>query len=465
MKYLQSVIVAGLWLFCIQMAHADRFHYNNNLIGERAAAMGGAFTALGDEPSGCYYNPAGLVNIDDDYISLSITIFQLKVRDILNYSGSKRLTQTAFNIIPASMGTIWSYGRHRFGFSVIVPEYDEAVVDFHDTKVSPEVHINSSLKSAEYLAGPSASFYLNDMVSLGMSLYGYYRYDKDFISVLSRMGNNFSHESTSSDRKLIGIMPLIGVLFKPSEVVQIGASVRTGLRVYGDVSIYNTTTTNIPGREPVSIRNVSLGEKTELPIGIRAGVALNLWKGNTLTADLSFYDPILYKSAGHVSDLNPVFNVNIGIEQLIGTLWALRGGLYTDFTSAPDVDISKPSPPPHIDMFGAAIGVGYDGAFATTTAGFNGGWGSGETARSGKVFGLREYHVGIFFGGSFRYHTEDEVDALKRWYDVDVDHDAQDEDFSRIRWGEEGVPEGFEESLENMTEEKKKEKSGYYEID
>jgi len=465
MKFWLITVVITVLLFLPAVAEADRFHYNNNLIGERAAAMGGAFTALGDEASGCYYNPAGLVDIDDDYVSLSMTIFQLHIADIMNYRGSKRLTRNAFNVIPASIGTIHSYGNHRFGFSVIVPSYDDSVIEFHDENTRPELHINSSNKSVEYLAGPSAGFYLNDKVSLGMSLYGYYRSDKEYLSVLMRRSDNFEQEINSSDRKLVGIMPLVGVLFKPSNLFQIGASVRTGLRVYGKATIYNTRTTNIIGQEPVSISKVDAGEETELPIGIRAGASLRLWPGNIISADLVFYDPVLYKSAGSQADLNPVLNVNVGVEQLLGNTWSLRAGFYTDFTAAPDIDISKPNPPPHIDLFGAALGVGFDGAFTTTTVGLNGAWGKGRAAQSGKIFDLREYYIGIYFGGSFRYHTEDEIDALRRWYDIDVEDNEKDEDFSRIRWGEEGAPEDFDESLEEMKEENRRKKSGYYDVE
>src|SRR3989338_10609470 len=39
---------------------ADEYHYNNIIIGDRASGMGGAYTAISDDPSGLYYNPAGI---------------------------------------------------------------------------------------------------------------------------------------------------------------------------------------------------------------------------------------------------------------------------------------------------------------------------------------------------------------------------------------------------------------------
>ena len=54
--------LAGFLLVCMPAAGAlaDQYHYNNVLIGDRAQGLGGAFTALGDDASGVFYNPAGL---------------------------------------------------------------------------------------------------------------------------------------------------------------------------------------------------------------------------------------------------------------------------------------------------------------------------------------------------------------------------------------------------------------------
>jgi hypothetical protein len=39
---------------------ADEFHFINTFIGDRAAGMGGAYTAIADGSKRMYYNPAGL---------------------------------------------------------------------------------------------------------------------------------------------------------------------------------------------------------------------------------------------------------------------------------------------------------------------------------------------------------------------------------------------------------------------
>ena len=46
-----------------QLLYANTDNYKNILIGDRASTMAGAFSAISDDSSGVFYNPAGLVHI------------------------------------------------------------------------------------------------------------------------------------------------------------------------------------------------------------------------------------------------------------------------------------------------------------------------------------------------------------------------------------------------------------------
>ena len=54
--------VAAFASFLTARAFAGESHYNHYAVGERAGGMGGAFTALADEATGAYYNPAGILD-------------------------------------------------------------------------------------------------------------------------------------------------------------------------------------------------------------------------------------------------------------------------------------------------------------------------------------------------------------------------------------------------------------------
>ena len=56
----KSLVLLFVTLLSDGILKADQFHYANFLIGERAMGLGGAFTAVADDASGIFYNPAGL---------------------------------------------------------------------------------------------------------------------------------------------------------------------------------------------------------------------------------------------------------------------------------------------------------------------------------------------------------------------------------------------------------------------
>lgn len=103
-------------------AGADELHYNNILVGDRAAGMGGAYTAISDDPSGLYYNPAGIVFAPGRSFSASVNAFQYsqkKYKDVLGGNGWERRSS---NLQPNYFGIIQPLGEGKIGFSYAVPD-------------------------------------------------------------------------------------------------------------------------------------------------------------------------------------------------------------------------------------------------------------------------------------------------------------------------------------------------------
>lgn len=73
-------LLLGLLLF-FGVASADEFHYRNFLPGDRAGSMGGAYTAISDDPSGAFYNPAGLAI--GNKLSINVNAFHLSEKSYL----------------------------------------------------------------------------------------------------------------------------------------------------------------------------------------------------------------------------------------------------------------------------------------------------------------------------------------------------------------------------------------------
>jgi len=75
-----KITMAGLASFflicgCPFSIRADNGNYQNYLVGDRAAGMGGAVTASTNNLDACYYNPSGLANVTGSRISLSVSLY------------------------------------------------------------------------------------------------------------------------------------------------------------------------------------------------------------------------------------------------------------------------------------------------------------------------------------------------------------------------------------------------------
>lgn len=73
-------LLAGL----ASLSASEPFNNIQGFYGERAAGLGGAFTALSDDPSGAYYNPAGMAFAHNDGFSLSASNFKNVKRSYIN---------------------------------------------------------------------------------------------------------------------------------------------------------------------------------------------------------------------------------------------------------------------------------------------------------------------------------------------------------------------------------------------
>jgi long-chain fatty acid transport protein len=70
-KYL-AIKSCGYVVFLAVINCAYGGSLNTSGQGARALSMGGAFTAVADDPSAVYYNPAGICQIDDSEIMLGV---------------------------------------------------------------------------------------------------------------------------------------------------------------------------------------------------------------------------------------------------------------------------------------------------------------------------------------------------------------------------------------------------------
>src|SRR5437899_9949578 len=106
--------LAGVFLLANVLApgsRADDSNFRPYVVGGRAAGMGGAFTALADDGSGPYYNPAGIAFARRSSLSLSASVYGLVSGTFTNALGDGHdFKYQDLNTFPVSTSVISKFG-------------------------------------------------------------------------------------------------------------------------------------------------------------------------------------------------------------------------------------------------------------------------------------------------------------------------------------------------------------------
>ena len=118
-KEAKSLIFVAL---CLGWANPKAFaqqhaHQRNLLPGGRAAALGGAYTALSDDPSGGYYNPAGISYATRSETSVSSNAYRESKTTYSEAIDGEDFVETSNAIYPSFLGAIYKWRSLTGGWS------------------------------------------------------------------------------------------------------------------------------------------------------------------------------------------------------------------------------------------------------------------------------------------------------------------------------------------------------------
>ncbi|MDO8519595.1 MAG: hypothetical protein Q7T11_05470, partial [Deltaproteobacteria bacterium] len=128
MKFFAGMTVAVFFLaFPASDIRADSQNYQNYVVGERAAGMGGAYTAFSDSAEGTLYNPGGIVFAPDDTISLSGNIIRYTTGTVegglvINPTTSKDVKISDMKVTPASSVGLKKFKKQALALSFYKPD-------------------------------------------------------------------------------------------------------------------------------------------------------------------------------------------------------------------------------------------------------------------------------------------------------------------------------------------------------
>lgn len=417
MKSLKIICAIGLagWCAC---AIANEANYQQFVMGERAAGMGGVACALGRDADAAYYNPGGLGWVQRNTLSLSANLYgfqRYQSEDSIYLD--EDFKSTSFVTIPSAMSSIFRLDDHTtLSLSAFVPRR----YSFSDLIAFPTVNhfYNVSREDQTLWIGPAVGHGLNTNLAIGASLYGVYR----TFSALESLTYGDMKVAYSRDLKYssLGMLAMLGAQYRPDDNWRFGLALQsptvsmTGSGKYQATAVYGETIENIYMDD--------LDADNRLPGEIAAGVAWEKEKVFAAGVDVTYHFPTSFKIL-EGTDYNgtyrtlemrieSVVDVNVGAEYYVIENYPLRCGFFTSFSSAPDVTRRTEDFPAKVDMYGLTLSVGRVSEHVALSLGVNYLFGSGEDYgwRIGDggqpvaaVVDAKEQQIYLFFNTSYMF--------------------------------------------------------------
>jgi len=393
-------------------ARADEYHYNNVLIGDRASGMGGAYTAISDDPTGLYYNPAGIVYAHGNNLSASVNAFHSSTTTYKKALGGNDWKRESSTLLPNFFGVVQPLGGGMVGFSYAVP--DSTLEDQDQTFTGlpsslPGVTItryviNFNNKDSTYNLGPSYAIKLSDNLSVGGTLYYHYRERETINNQLINLDTGqyqWSNTYYQTDEK--GVRPILGLTWSPADRLALGLTLTT---VYIRES---KTTSQVTLKDitydgnTVSRTVIQSTDKRDFPLSATVGAAWFASDKLLVSGDLAYHG----KSEDvFVGKKEAVWNWALGAEYYMSANWAVRAGLYSNLANTPTVKSGGTNQPEHIDLYGGSASLSYFTGNSATTFGLSYSQGSGKTQLFGNDTSIQDTDrsaLMLFLSASYTY--------------------------------------------------------------
>ncbi len=383
-----GAVFAAAFLFLATFARANEANYQEYIVGDRAAGMGGAACAIAESLDACFFNPAGLARIRHNSVSVSASLYGFdKYGESDSLYPGEDLSTDSFLTIPSSMGTVIAIGSNSaVAFSVFIPNKTliSEIVAFWDQ----QHFFNFYIDDQTLWVGPSFGFAISPELSFGASLFGVYRTYSHFESVY--LGNYAVSQSYNLKHQNVGLLSLLGAQYSPDDRWHFGLTCQTpSLNVWGDgkfeghYALADDTFSEVEAEYAENMKS-----DNHIPAEFKAGVAWIKPRHYGAAADVTYHLPTSFarvegefksgKEALLITQRSSVVDMNVGCEYYVRGTYPIRGGFFTSFSSATDPDIDHPEYPAQIDLYGVTASVGVEKERITMNIGMSYAFGSGR---------------------------------------------------------------------------------------
>ncbi|MCB1193241.1 MAG: hypothetical protein H7A23_14740 [Leptospiraceae bacterium] len=225
--------MAVILLFVSHSLKADVFHNIKGFYGLRASGMGGAFTAISDDPSGAIYNPAGLGFMPYNKMTISSVSYQFSSKVAKRINGYDRdYNIKSSGLSPNFIGSAMSFGKLRFSFSILSPttnNYDQTDQVYNPINIPfiSQLSFGFTESNSNYQFGPTLAYLISDRFSIGATILGFLDESRNSEKLLIRQKSGAYINQTSDLRQETrGLKPILGFQFMPSPKWSFGFSMQ-----------------------------------------------------------------------------------------------------------------------------------------------------------------------------------------------------------------------------------------------
>ena len=431
-------------------ARADDSRYQDFPVGSRATALGGAFVALSDDPSGLYYNPAGICDARKLNVNVSASLygFERQSRGAINLGrGTFSLAGlNELNVIPGEAGLIKGVGDlddrgtpFAYGFDVTVPQFRSYGVD-----ATEPFQVHNRVMDRTFNVAAGAGMRLDDRLNVGLALHyvlRLYETSEDALSLTGAQSEpNVGVYHASAAFENANLVALLGAKYRYSSEWVFGAALGLpGIPLHSGGTVRVQDVVSDPAapagaRSQATVINTSdVNSRTFVPALLRLGASWIKPHRWTLSGQITghlgtSYDRLSVDSAieqrlqlqDHI-ERNPVVDLNAGGEYLLDPEYSLAAGLFTSRSGAPEFRLNPDgtlaagsSRQPRVSLYGGSATLGLIGQHSISRLGVSVAYGTGDDAVANDPTGIvdpkgfrpaevKQLFVYFFLASTFRY--------------------------------------------------------------
>lgn len=372
-------------------AWADSYHYNNILIGDRASGMGGAYTAVADDPAGLFYNPAGTVYAGGRNISASVNAYHTTSITYSDVLGGGDWSRESSALLPNFFGVVQPLGKGVIGFSYAVTD---SIVENQDQLLTnvgtlSEFLININNEDNTYKIGPSYAQEIRDGLSIGATLYLHMRNSETIVNqIATRTDGSYAWQNSYTQSDELGYEPVLGIMWSPMDQLSIGLTLRQTMLLNSDIDSQVSCVSDlaicsggVASLTPTSVLG-STDEERTYPLTTAIGVAYFPSDRLLLSADFTYYneaDGLISENQDNLFRTKlATWNLSLGMEYYYNSTYAVRAGFFTNRANTPSLESGLANQPQHIDLNGFSLTLSRFTRSSSITGGFGYSFGSGE---------------------------------------------------------------------------------------